>query len=59
MDGVLFPHKVRRVGGGQEILILTERIDHNVKMPADRFKLPDDIQAIVDKRSKESNAATP
>ncbi len=59
VDGVLFSHKARRVSAGQQMLIVTESIEHNVDMPADRFKLPDDIQAIVDKRLEKRKAATP
>ena len=49
VDGFLFVHKLRRVSMGQEVLIVTESIEHNVDMPKDRFKLPQEIQSLVDK----------
>ncbi len=53
VDGVLFPHKVRVLVMGTERLITTQSIEHNVKMPKDRFKLPEDIQVLVEKQRSE------
>ena len=51
VDGILLAHKVRQVIGGglQEQLVVTESVKHNVDIPADRFRLPGEIQALVDK----------
>ncbi len=53
VDGVLLSHKSRRVGSGQEMLIIIESIKHNVDLPKDRFKLPEEIQALVDGKKAE------
>ena len=47
VDGVLFPHKFRRVSMGQETLITIDSIKHNVDIPPDRFELPDDVTALL------------
>lgn len=56
VDGVLFPHSVKQViAGTQQMLFVTESIQHNVEIPVDRFKLPADIQALVEKeKNRES-----
>jgi hypothetical protein len=50
VDGILLPHKtvVRTVG--PERVVTVEKIEHNVALPADRFALPAEIQALVKKR---------
>jgi len=48
IDGVLLPHKSRVVAMGQERLVTTESIEHNVDLPPDRFDLPEEIRAILD-----------
>jgi len=53
VDGILMPHKASIKVMGQERLLIIESVEHNVKMPADRFKLPDDIQTLVDKAKAE------
>ena len=58
VDGVLFPHKVRVLVMGTERLITTQSIEHNVKMPKDRFKLPEDIQVLIEKQRSEQAEAT-
>lgn len=58
VDGVLFPHKVRVLAVGTERFITTQSIEHNVKMPKDRFKLPEDIQALVEKKASEQAETT-
>jgi hypothetical protein len=37
----------------QEMALVTESIEHNVEIPADQFKLPDEVQALVDKEKSE------
>ncbi len=49
VDGILFPHKAKAKVLGQERIITTESIKHNVEIPEDMFKLPDEIQALVNK----------
>lgn len=50
VDGVVLPHKVRVIAMGVERIITTQSTEHNVKMPKDRFKLPAEVQALVDKQ---------
>ena len=47
VDGVLLPFKVKAVVMDQERMLVTESVEHNVKLPADRFELPQAIQALV------------
>ena len=35
---------------GQERTVTLQSVEHNVKLPADRFALPPAIKAIVDKK---------
>lgn len=49
VDGLLIPLKVRQTALSQEILITLDTVKHNVEMPGDRFALPDDIKALVEK----------
>ncbi|HUU98929.1 MAG TPA: hypothetical protein VM487_24625 [Phycisphaerae bacterium] len=53
VDGILIPHKARVVVMGSERVMTVEGTKHNVEMPKDRFKLPEDIQALVDQRKSE------
>ena len=48
-------HKARMKVMGQTRNIVTDSIKHNVEIPADRFKLPDEIQALVDKKKSEKD----
>jgi hypothetical protein len=48
VDGVLLPHTIKAVVLGQERLLTTESIKHNVDLPADRFALPQAIRALLD-----------
>jgi len=61
IDGVLYAHKQRALVMGTERLMTTESIKHNVEMPKDRFKLPAEIQELVDKqkKSEKTQPATP
>jgi hypothetical protein len=49
VDGILIPHTIRQRAIGQEFLIVLEQIQHNTKIPPDRFDLPDDVKALVEK----------
>ncbi len=53
IDGILFPHKAKAKVLGQERIITTESIKHNVEMPEDLFNLPEEIQALVNKAKSE------
>ena len=56
IDGILIPHKMEVEVMGQKRLITTDRIEHNVELSADRFALPPEIRAIVDKGEGEAAA---
>ncbi len=49
------PHKARVVVMGSERVMTVDSIEHNVKMPEDRFKLPEDIQTLVHKKKNEKS----
>ena len=49
IDGLLIPLKVRQKALSQELLITLETVKHNVDIPANRFALPEDIKALVEK----------
>lgn len=53
VDGVLMAHKIKQVFSGQELLIVTESVEHNVKLPEDRFDLPEEIQDLIDEKKSE------
>jgi hypothetical protein len=61
IDGILFPHKAKALLMGTERIMTIESIEHNVKLPPDRFKLPAEIQELVDqqKKSEKTQPATP
>lgn len=50
VDGVLIPFKtIQAIGGGMQRIVLTlESVEHNVDIPDARFKLPPEIQELVD-----------
>ena len=47
VDGILYPHKLVQVVGGQEGAMIIESIEHNVDMPKDRFALPEAVAKLV------------
>ena len=57
VDGILMSHTTRVKVMGQERVLKIESIQHNVDIPADRFKLPDEIQALVDAAKAEEAKA--
>ena len=60
VDGILLPHQTRVMVMGQQRVMTIESIEHNVKIPKDRFKLPAEIQALVDeKKSNKTQAENP
>lgn len=55
VDGTLVPHKViQEIGGLQKLEIVAESIEHNVDIPVDRFKAPDDVRELVKIQKKKS-----
>jgi hypothetical protein len=48
--GSLFPHKIITKGMGQTTTITLENITVNAALPAERFNLPAEIKALVDKK---------
>lgn len=51
VDGVLYAHKVvQTVAGQMDITIVTESIEHNVDMPADRFAIPPAVAALLEQK---------
>jgi hypothetical protein len=51
VNGILLAHKVKQVVAGvQQTLIVAEKIEHNVQMPKDRFDLPAEVRALVEKQ---------
>ena len=55
VDGILLPHQARVVVMGQERVMTVQSIEHNVKLPEDRFKPPAEIRALVDKEKGEED----
>jgi hypothetical protein len=49
-DGVLIPHKVKQSAMGQEITLTIDNVSFNPEIPKDRFDLPDEIKALVNKK---------
>ena len=47
VDGILIAHKSKTIVMGQERIMTSESIKHNVELLEDPFKLPEDIQALV------------
>lgn len=48
VDGILIPHKAILKALGLESILTIERVEHNVNMPEDIFRLPDEIRALLD-----------
>jgi hypothetical protein len=48
VDGILMPHRASVKAMGQERVMTTRRVEHNVKLPEHLFKLPEEIQALID-----------
>jgi zinc protease len=52
VDGLLMPFKLRQKVLTQEMVIAFDKVEQNVKLPANRFDLPEDIKKLVDKEKK-------
>ena len=49
VDGITMPFSSRMKVMGQERVVTVEKVEHNVALPADRFALPAEVQALVKK----------
>ncbi len=62
VDGILLPHKRRQsydmCGTKREMVFITEHIEHNVDLPANRFVPPDEILALAKKSTPPGDAAS-
>lgn len=47
VDGVLIPHTVRQKVLVQELVISIDKIEHNVKIPEERFAIPEEIKKLL------------
>jgi Protein of unknown function (DUF620) len=52
VDGVLLPFKVRQKILTNEITITLDKIEHNVKLPENRFDLPNEVKKLAEKDKK-------
>ncbi|MGA3041503.1 MAG: DUF620 domain-containing protein [Bryobacteraceae bacterium] len=46
---ILMPHKIKQSAAGQEMVLTFESVTFNGDIPADKFALPDEIKALVNK----------
>lgn len=58
VNGILTARKVRQAAIGQEFLVTINSIEYNAGLPANRFSLPDDVQALLEKSKGAGQAAT-
>jgi hypothetical protein len=56
VDDLLMPFKTKQKVLGQEVVIALEKVEQNVKLPENRFDLPDEIKKLVEKEKKESGS---
>ena len=50
VGGVKIPHKVEETIAGQvKILATLDKVEHNADVPAEKFQLPPEVKALVDK----------
>ncbi|MCP4248629.1 MAG: hypothetical protein GY778_16405 [bacterium] len=51
VDGLLIPHEMRQsfemCGSKREMIIIAEKIEHNVDLPSDRFDPPEEIRQLT------------
>jgi outer membrane lipoprotein-sorting protein len=46
---ILMPHKIKQSVAGQEFTIIIDSVTFNSEIPADKFAIPDEIKALVNK----------
>lgn len=52
-DGdILSPHKMTEKAMGQQIVITINKIEYNAEIPASRFDIPEEVQALLNKDKK-------
>jgi hypothetical protein len=49
VGGVLTPHRVEQKIPGQDFVVLLESVTYNAIIPPDRFQIPPDVQALIDR----------
>lgn len=47
--GVQTPHRLEQKIPGQDILVLLESVTYNAQIPPDRFQIPPDVKALIDR----------
>lgn len=47
---VLIPHKIQIKANNMDIILTFDKVEQNVTIPDDRFKLPDDIKKLAEKK---------
>ncbi len=52
VDGITMPSKIKQKVLTNEIVISLDKVEHNTKIPDEKFKLPEDIQKLADKAKK-------
>ena len=57
-DGVLLPHRQTTHGAGIEQVLTIKSMKHNAQIPADRFKLPEPIKALVERAKTQKPVTT-
>ena len=50
VDGILIPHRAESMVFGQKRILVSESIEHNVEIPADRFELPEEVKVLLKKK---------
>lgn len=56
---ILAAHKITNKVAGQEIQITVQSLEFNVDMPKDRFDMPDDIKALLNKPARAAVQSAP
>lgn len=56
VGGILLPHETRIMVMGQQRRITTQKIEHNTQLGADRFELPSEIVALLEKKRTASTS---
>jgi hypothetical protein len=49
VDGILIPHKSVQQAAGASQIILLDKVEHDIEMPAGRFEPPAEIRALLEK----------
>jgi hypothetical protein len=49
VDGISLPFKSVQKALGSEFTVTLEKVEHNAKLPDNRFDLPDDIKQLIKK----------